>query len=166
MVSRLPREPTQSAGSAKFPAGLGLKSILVPIDFSTESTRALQYAVPFAEHFGARLILLHVVEPVAMPDFAYFPLSMENDKVLNAAKGKLALLCQQERIKSPLVENTLVRQGKAYLEIAEAARGLKADLIIISTHGYTGLKHVLIGSTAERVVRHAPCPVLIVRGGK
>jgi nucleotide-binding universal stress UspA family protein len=56
-----------------------------------------------------------------------------------------------------------VRTGTAFLEIAEAAKSLEADLIIIATHGYTGLKHLLLGSTAERVVRSAPCPVLVVR---
>jgi nucleotide-binding universal stress UspA family protein len=62
-----------------------------------------------------------------------------------------------------VVEKLLVRQGRAFHEIAEAARTLKSDLVIISTHGFTGVKHALLGSTAERVVRHAPCPVLVVR---
>jgi nucleotide-binding universal stress UspA family protein len=57
----------------------------------------------------------------------------------------------------------VVRLGHPYQEITDAARELKVDLIVISTHGYTGLKHVLLGSTAERIVRHAPCPVLTVR---
>jgi len=56
-----------------------------------------------------------------------------------------------------------VRTGKAFNEINQVASELKADLIVISTHGYTGLKHTLLGSTAERVVRHAPCAVLVVR---
>ena len=62
-----------------------------------------------------------------------------------------------------VVEQTLVRHGVPYVEVTDAARTLKMDLIVITTHGYTGLKHVFLGSTAERIVRHAPCPVLTVR---
>ena len=62
-----------------------------------------------------------------------------------------------------MLEMVLVRFGRSFHEIAEAARTRKVDLIIISTHGYTGLKHAVLGSTTERVVRHAHCPVLVVR---
>jgi nucleotide-binding universal stress UspA family protein len=141
-----------------------LKSILVPIDFSAESEKALAYAVPFARQFGARLTVLHVVEPVAMPDFAKsFPLTIENDKVMAERKRHLERVVKDLEIKPAVMEKTLVRTGRSFNEIAEAARTLKADLIIIATHGYTGLKHALLGSTTERVVRHAPCPVLVVR---
>ena len=144
---------------------LQIKSILVPIDFSPHSEKALAYAVPFAEQFGAKLTLLNVVEPVATPDFApSFPLVMENDKVMAECRSHLKRVVTNLKIEPRLVEKTLVRQGRSFHEIADAARTLKADLIIISTHGYTGLKHALLGSTTERVVRHAPCPVLVVRG--
>ena len=146
------------------PALLNIKSILVPIDFSAPSEKALAYAVPFARQFGAKLTLLHVVEPVATPDFAgSFPLVMENDKVMAECKRHLERVVKDLQIEPKLTERTLVRQGRSFHEIAEAARTLKADLIIISTHGYSGLKHALLGSTTERVVRHAPCPVLVVR---
>lgn len=152
------------ARSTRVPALLGIKSILVPTDFSAPSKKALDYAVPFAEQFGAKLILLHVVEPVATPDFANsFPLMMESDKLLAACNAQLQSLVKQSAIDPKLVEKTLVRQGRSFHEITDAAGTLKADLTIISTHGYTGLKHALLGSTAERVVRHAPCPVLVVR---
>src|SRR6185503_2810715 len=105
-----------------------------------------------------------VVEPVATPDFVNsFPLMMENDKLMAECKAQLQSLVKQKAIDRKLVEKTLVRQGRSFHEIADAARALKTDLIIMSTHGYTGLKHALLGSTAERVVRHAPCPVLVVR---
>ena len=145
------------------PALLKLKSLLVPIDFSEESRKALRYAVPFAHQFGAKLTLLYVVEAVAFPDFAYYPLAMEDDKAVKAAESELKVLCAKEKIDPALIEKTLVRVGKSYEEIVGAARGLKVDLIIIATHGYGGMKHLLLGSTAERVVRHAPCPVLVVR---
>src|SRR5262245_20477021 len=145
------------------PSLLKLRSILVPIDFSEPSKKALRYALPFAEQFGAKITLLHVVEPIAMPDFAYFPMAIENKAVADTCERNLELLCKQNALDPNLIEKTLVRHGKPFREICEAARGLKVDLIIIATHGYTGLNHALLGSTAERVVRHAPCPVLVVR---
>ena len=156
--STIPTSPVEPASS------LRLKSILVPIDFSGPSNKALRYAVPFAEQFGAKLILLHVIEPVATPDFAKsFPLSMENDKVMALCKGRLEDVIKEEAIDPRLLEKVLVRWGRSCQAITEAARTLKADLIIISTNGYTGIKHAVLGSTTERVVRHAPCPVLVVR---
>lgn len=142
---------------------LKVKSILVPVDFSESSTKALDYAVSFARQFGAKVTLLYVVEPVATPDFSAFPLSLENDQVARAARNKLQALCDARGLGTSIVERLVVRQGRAFHEIAEAARSLKSDLVIVSTHGYTGLKHAVLGSTAERVVRHAPCPVLVVR---
>jgi len=143
---------------------LGIQSILVPLDFSPSSLKALDYAVAFARRFQARLTLMHVVEPVATPDFAAaFPLGIGNDRLMRAAKEKLAGLVKKARIPARSIEKILVRLGRSFHEIADAARTRKVDLIIISTHGYTGLKHALLGSTTERVVRHAPCPVLVVR---
>ena len=141
-----------------------IKSILVPLDFSPSSKRSLDYAVSLARQFKAKLTLLHVVEPIATPDFAAsFPLMMEDDKLMAAAKNELEHAVKAALVPRGLVEKILVRFGRSFHEIAEAARTRKADLIIISTHGYTGLKHALLGSTTERVVRHAPCPVLVVR---
>jgi nucleotide-binding universal stress UspA family protein len=88
---------------------------------------------------------------------------MENDKVKAACKGRLERIIKEETMDPKRIEKTLVRFGRAFHEIAHAAETLKVDLIIISTHGYTGLKHALLGSTTERVVRHASCPVLVVR---
>lgn len=146
------------------PALLNIRSILVPIDFSPASEKALAYAVPFARQFGAKLTLLHVVEPIATPDFASsFPLAIENDKLMAECRRHLDGVIRHLEIDPKLIEKTLVRSGRTFHEITDAARTLKADLIIISTHGYSGLKHILLGSTTERVVRHAPCPVLVVR---
>lgn len=145
------------------PAKLGLRSILVPMDFSPESLKALKYAIPFAEQFGAELILLNVVEPLPFADLSAFPLALENEQVVSACQAKLETIARHKSLPRGLVSKTLIRQGQSFQEITETARKLKVDLIIISTHGYTGLKHALLGSTAERVVRHAPCPVLVVR---
>jgi nucleotide-binding universal stress UspA family protein len=140
-----------------------ISSILVPTDFSEASKTALKYAARFADRFGAKLAILHVVEPVATPDFAYYPLMMENDKAVAKAHKELGKFAGTTGLQAPLLEKTLVRTGVAFNEISKAAESLKVDLIIISTHGYTGLKRVLLGSTTERVVRHAKCPVLVVR---
>src|ERR1051325_5477316 len=140
-----------------------IQSILVPVDFSPSSKATVKYAARLAKQFGATLTLLHVVEPVATPDFAYYPLMMENDRVLAKAKQELDHVVATSQLDPKLLGKTLVRNGTAYHEITQAASSLKADLIVIATHGYTGLKHVLLGSTTERVVRYAPCPVLVVR---
>lgn len=145
------------------PALLKLKTILVPIDFSETSKKALVYAVRMAEQFGSKIILLSVVEPVVTPDYGFHPLMLETDKARNVVKARLEKVCREVLLPAKMIERVLVRYGSPYAEITNAARTLKADLIILTTHGYTGLKHVFMGSTAERVVRHAPCPVLTVR---
>jgi len=158
-INRLEATPQKAAPFPNL-----IRSILVPIDFSKPSERALDYAVSLAKQFGAKLTLLTVVEPFPTPDFAYYPLVMENDKILAASKRQLEQVMIKTGIATGLVEKTLVRNGVPYREITDAARTLKVDLIVISTHGYSGVAHVFMGSTAERVVRHAECPVLVVRG--
>lgn len=134
-----------------------LKTILVPVDFSECSKKALQYAIPFARQFGAELKLLHVVEPYpAVPEMGPYDLDNIND-------GKAQLEAFRQAIGDAVPASTSLRTGMPHLEIAEAAKDLGIDLIILSTHGRSGLARMLLGSTAEKVVRHAPCPVLIVR---
>lgn len=144
--------------------GLRLKKVLVPIDFSAPSKNALKYAVRFAEEFGGELTLLHVLEPESMTNFMAIPEAtafVESDIV--AAGKNLRLLIAS--VRNPRIERPRwkVRGGLPSHEIVEAAREMDVDLIVIATHGYTGWKHFCIGSTAERVVRAAPCPVLVVR---
>jgi universal stress protein A len=143
---------------------LRLTKILVPIDFSQPSKNAFKYAVRFAEEFGGELTLLYVLEPQSMTGFMAIPEApafVESDIV---AAGKnlrslIASLCNG-KIERP---HWKVRAGLPSHEIVEAAKEMDVDLIVIATHGYTGWKHFCIGSTAERVVRAAPCPVLVVR---
>jgi nucleotide-binding universal stress UspA family protein len=86
-----------------------------------------------------------------------------NEKVaVNASRRHLAEL-GQKLVPENLRGKMIVRSGQPYFEIAEVAREVKADLIVLTTHGYTGIKRVLLGGMAERIVRHAPCPVLTVR---
>jgi nucleotide-binding universal stress UspA family protein len=159
--------PSQASGKSSTAQRLKIRSILVPIDFSAPSIKALEYAALFAKQFGAKLTLLHVVEPTGTPDFmAAFPIVMENDELVRASEEHLRTVAGKCGIERGLVEKNLVRTGVPYHEIANAARTLKTDLIIIATHRNTGLKHFLLGSTTERVVRHASCPVFVVREGE
>ncbi len=138
-----------------------LKKILVPVDFSTCSTKALQYAVPFARQFGAELTLLHVIPPVVVLPTSEVPpegLIQESD---TAARNNLEEI--RRSLGDDLSSRALLRYGSPAMEILDAAKEMETDLIILSTHGHTGLKHILLGNTAEKVVRRAHCPVLIVR---
>ena len=147
------------------PAAFRLRRILVPIDFSENSKKALRYAQSFAEQFGAGLDLLHVVEPTIRPEgYMIMPAALEGRTVarMNEREQQLANLRRRE-IGKRIKGETIVHMGKPSREIINLAKAKKVDLIIIATHGYTGMKHVLLGSTAERVVRRAPCPVLVVR---
>lgn len=142
-----------------------LQTILVPIDFSSFSGQALEYALAFAGQFRACIVLLHVVEPMVYPE-NYMSIPVVNDDInsslMKAAEDKLD--AHRQRIDGDRIEvKALTRLGRPYVEITDAAKELNVDLIILATHGHTGLKHVLLGSTAERVVRHAPCPTLTVR---
>ena len=147
------------------PSPFQLKHILVPVDFSDTSKKALQYAVPFAAQFGASITLLHVIEPFALPaELGYVPPEVEQAgrTAMKASLENLAERCQQQ-LGIKCRSQASVRMGVPWHEITTAARASAADLIIIATRGRTGIQHVLVGSTAERVVRHAPCPVLVVR---
>jgi nucleotide-binding universal stress UspA family protein len=142
-----------------------LNKILVPVDFSGFSTKALDYALAFADQFDSHLLLLHVVEPAVYPESSLLVASALDDlncDLVQVAQQKLSEL-RRDRIGERVPSELLVRLGGTFTEIVDAAAELDVDLIILATHGYTGLKHVLLGSTAERVVRHAPCPVLTVR---
>jgi len=151
--------------TARVSDAFGLKEILVPIDFSEQSRSALRYALALGKKFQDKLTLLYVVEPIPYPyDFgAAFPLVVDTKDVISEANTRLADFANTGRGNSGCKIARLVRVGQPFHEICASAEELKTDLIVIATHGYTGLKHVLLGSTAERVVRHASCPVLVVR---
>jgi nucleotide-binding universal stress UspA family protein len=142
-----------------------IKKILVPIDFSDYSKSALKYAVNFAKKFNAELYLIYVVEPIIYPpDFsmgqiAIPTLDLGMDKRAFEELNKLA----EKEIPKELIANTIVKTGKPFIEFIESAEEENIDLIIIATHGHTGMEHILFGSTAEKVVRKAPCPVLTLR---
>jgi nucleotide-binding universal stress UspA family protein len=150
--------PTTFSGQAPPPLpAFKLKSILVPVDFSDCSIKALQYAIPFAKQFHAELSLLYVVQR-----YAQIP-EMARVDVESAQDGEKRLEELRRSVLNAVPVKTFLRTGEADAEIISLAKESGIDLIIISTHGRTGLAHVLLGSTAERIVRRAPCPVLVVR---
>jgi len=140
-----------------------IRKILVPTDFSRASLRALRCAVDFANRFDASLCLVHVVEPASfVTHVGNVPPAGSDRETTNKLHHKLVMLARKEV--GPLTPvSPLVCIGKPFHEIARIARTVDADLILIATHGRGGLKRAFLGSTAERVVRHAPCPVLVVR---
>jgi nucleotide-binding universal stress UspA family protein len=141
-----------------------LREILVPIDFSECSRKALQYAVPLARQFGSRLQLVHVLPVHYFVGSEFGPVDVpvpEQELRENSARA-LDRLCREE-IGAAVPVITRVCRGQPVHEIVELARREGVDLILLSTHGHTGFKHVLLGSVAENVVRYAPCPVLVVR---
>ncbi len=144
------------------PELLKIKRILVPTDFSECSQKALQYAAAFAKQFGAALDVVHVVVPrYGVEGYSDFEFKRIRGEMKAEDERKLSDLIDEH---IPRVEATgAVRIGSPPNEIVAAAKELESDLIIISTHGHTGFKHMFLGSTAEAVVRQAPCPVLVVR---
>jgi nucleotide-binding universal stress UspA family protein len=146
-------------------SGSDIKRILVPIDFSEHSKNALQYAISFAGKFNSELILVYVVEPTIYPaDFSFGQVAVPSIENELRERGKVeldnlvnALIGESSTVK------TIVRTGKPYLEIIKTAAEEDIDIIIIATHGHSGVEHLLFGGTTEKVVRKAPCPVLIVR---
>lgn len=136
-----------------------LKEILVPVDFTECTEKALAYAVPLARQFGATVTLLHVLEHAFVPA-TEFGMLVDVD----VSKDVLRELEQiRDRVAQQVKCRLLMRQGGAELEIINAAKEMECDLIILGTHGRTGLDRLLLGSTAEKVVRKAGCPIFVVR---
>jgi len=139
--------------------------ILVPIDFSDHSKAAIAHACEVAKAFGADVVLHHVVEaalyPVAYGMAPVSSVNFEEDAKQNAATAMAPLL--DELSQAGVKASSLIETGMASVRICETAEREGFDLIVIATHGLTGLAHLLMGSTAERVVRHAKCAVLSVK---
>lgn len=179
MKKRTPKRKTQSRKpSAAAPKGLkkkqrtavpaqpiGLRSILVPIDFSDNSKKALRYAIPFAQQFNASLILVYIVEPTIYPsDFGFGQIGFPDveRELHEKALGEMSAL-SAALIPKTMKTSTIVGTGIPFVEITQYAKEQEVDMIIVATHGRTGVEHILFGSTAEKIIRKAPCPVLVVR---
>ncbi len=142
-----------------------LKKILCPTDFSDYSLYALDYAIGFAKLYKAKLLLLHVVD-IFLHDPAYFAPYVPDRAMFTGyeenAQARLKELVKK-KVPKGIETEVIVKEGRAFVEIVRTAKKKKADMIVIATHGRTGLSHVMFGSTAEKVVRKSPCPVLSIR---
>lgn len=142
---------------------LPIKKILWPTDFSEASNRALDTALEFAKSFSAELWLLHAVEPVrTMPAPANFALPVHYKDCMDTASRKLEAIIQ-ERVQGRCPVKVCVDMAAAAEKILQVADEQSIDLIVIATHGESVFHHLLFGSVAEKVIRRAPCPVLVIR---
>ena len=142
-----------------------LKKILVPTDFSESARHALTYGLSFAKEYDAELVLLHVVETLPVgyaTDLFPVPMAEVFQELSAYARKELAAL-HEEVVSRGVAVREVLRQGRPSAEIVNAAREETIDMIVLGTHGRGVLDKALFGSTTERVVRNAPCPVLTCR---
>jgi nucleotide-binding universal stress UspA family protein len=172
LTARLPLPPAETSGVRLEPADFAttgtdggvmwpIKSILHPTDFSESSAKAFEAARALAADHHAKLIVLHVT---SVPDLAYKGYGapgapLEEEEYIDKARRDLASLTSP----SGIVLERLLEEGDAASQILRVANELKPDLVVMGTHGRSGLRHVLLGSVAEQIVRKATCPVLTVR---
>ena len=142
------------------------RRILCALDFSAPSEAALKVAEELAQRFGAELVVAHVVEPVLAPA-AYGPLPTTVAQVRveaeSAARDRLGEIVSEISARGVRATSVL-ESGPAADTLVEIVKARKIDLVVIATHGLTGIEHALLGSVAERVVRLCPCPVLTIKG--
>jgi universal stress protein A len=168
-VPELSPRDLDSAQTGPEDADLTFKVILVPIDFSNHSKKTVRYATRFAARYHATVRLLHVFQ---IPDYAvtqyenrqpgFDQLKKQVDIAEEAARGNLEAF-EKELLSQGMNVKATLRVGYPFEEIILTANDPDIDLIIIGSHGRSGIKRLLVGSTAERVVEHAPCPVLVVK---
>jgi universal stress protein A len=142
-----------------------IRRILAPTDFSELSMQGLKSALEWAEAFGAKLLLLYVVEPPPYPVEGIVPshlgATMLDDLERQATNDLAQMLSETQASKMDVARRVVV--GIPYRKIVDVAEEEKIDLIVMTTHGRTGLSHLMMGSVAEKIVRTAPCPVLTIR---
>ncbi len=142
-----------------------IKTILFPTDFSNGARAAMDHAVSLARDYKARIILLYVIQDISIAEW-YIPSSLSvTDLVEDMQKSawkEMDKWAAEVAAKVGDVEKAVVR-GVPFVEIIRMAKEKNVDMIVIGTHGRTGIDHMLFGSTAEKVVRKAPCPVLTAR---
>ena len=161
-IEPMPDTPEKSRAAA-----LQLRKILVPTDFSGCANFALPYAATIARATGATIVCLHVVEPI-VPAVGYsglaepMPIADISEQLEDSAERELPQLAGCDEFSGLNIEEVIVH-GDAAAEIVRVASEREVDLIVVSSHGRTGLGRIIFGSTAEAVVRHASCPVLVVK---
>jgi universal stress protein A len=143
---------------------LSLKHVLAPTDFSQNSEKAVSYAVQLAKLIGAKLTLLHVVPEPSPLDYPMGGIpATEMEGWQEEAKKRLADELSRAKLDYGDVDSVQTTALHPSDKIVEVATSLGADILVLSTHGYKGWKHMLLGSHAEKILKEAPCPVLIVR---
>lgn len=136
--------------------------ILVPIDFSEYSEKALNWAITIAEQWGSHLYLCHVIPQPSYPHLlAGADLVEFETKLRGTAETQLHDLMNTQQSHNVPIDLRVV-MGEPFHDICRVAEEERIDLVVMGTHGRTGLRHAVLGSVAERVVRHSPCPVLVV----
>jgi universal stress protein A len=177
-LKRAHRDCQTVSGACRMPANrmaqnnkgkseLRLQKILLPTDFSGCANYALPYAASIARATGAEIVCVHVVEPV-VPAVGYtglaepMPIADISEQLEDSAERQLPKLTECDECAGIELEEVIVH-GDAAAEIVRVAHEREVDLIVISSHGRTGLGRMIFGSTAEAVVRHAKCPVLVVK---
>ena len=144
---------------------INLRRILVPTDFSESANHALAYGISFAREYKAELVLLHVVETLSVGyagDLFPVPMAEVLNEITAYARGELAKAAAQAGERGVTARQVVI-QGKPATEVIRYAKEQAIDMIVLGTHGRGVLDHALFGSTTERVVRKAPCPVLTCR---
>jgi universal stress protein A len=167
MALKCERSVTMSAGLGLRQENLtmDIRRILAPTDFSELSKQGLRSGLELAEVFGAKLLLLHVVEPPPYPVEGIVPSQLGATLLHDLerqASNELAQVLSEARTSATEVARRVV-VGIPYRKIVEVADEEQSDLIVMTTHGRTGLSHLVMGSVAEKIVRTAPCPVLTIR---
>ena len=144
---------------------INLRRILVPTDFSESANHALAYGISFAREYKAELVLLHVVETLSVGyagDLFPVPMAEVLNEITAYARGELAKAAAQAGERGVTARQVVI-QGKPATEVIRYAKEQAIDMIVLGTHGRGVLDHALFGSTTERVMRKAPCPVLTCR---
>jgi universal stress protein A len=146
---------------------LHLRTLLAPTDFSKHSDHAIRYAAEMARQFGAALVLLHIVTDDILRDISKthvppHPVDKVHEDLTKEAREQYVRNVMPD-VRKDLDVTILVLSGEPPLEIVHTAELRGVDLIVMATHGRTGLSHALMGSVTEKVIRKAPCPVLSLR---
>jgi nucleotide-binding universal stress UspA family protein len=142
---------------------ISLKKVLCPIDHSDCSKEALKYAVSLAMKDEAKLLLLHVIDMRSFSEgLDAMSKPLPDEETLEQLRVKL-LDCIPEEIRDDMDVEAIVTQGIPFAEIISVAKEKEIDMIVIGSHGRTGISHMMLGSVSEKVIRKAPCPVLTVR---
>lgn len=177
MKTENPSDPLAAASGSNEPESgaddrsrlVAYRNILVPIDFSEHSEKTIEYGTQLAAMVGACIKILHVLRIPEYPAAFYQGLYIEHEQVKSyvesgkrEASAKLSLVTEQILSKG-LKADPVLRVGNPFEEIVSAAKEMRVDLIVIGSHGSGGLGRFLLGSTAERVVQYASCPVLVVK---